>query len=208
MLVRDEVRELKRLFPEAKTVLDVGTGDGAFLEQLWKAGFHSLGIEKDVDRVRVAPFSANKHILIEEFPSPSLGKFDIVTFRESIYYIDPKEVMEAVNRILLVGGGLYIKAHVETSLYYWRHTRPGDLFLKRFKEGVKWFPNLQNVTSIVTAYGYEILSKGYFADNIFRVLDLPFADTLLGWWSGRSLSLIVNTLGYGDRCYLFARRVR
>ena len=209
----DEVQELKRNFREMVsdgTILDVGTGEGAFLATLQNAGaFRAIGLEP-LEKLAQCGKSAGLDIHVGRFESDGMPPalmgtvFDIVCFRESVYYLpDLRQAFNLLRRILRPGGGLYLHCHVPTSIYYWKNRN----YLSRYGPNVSGMPTVKALTNILIKEGYEILKAGYLRRNVLHTLGLPFANLRVGGIIDSALWPVVHRLGKADRAVIFARRL-
>ncbi len=107
--------EILKSLPDKDGALDIGTGDGAFLERLLERGFNNvIGIEPSEAPIN----SAKKHIspLIvpgsfnpDDFADRS---FSLITSFQTLEHVEnPKEVLSAVIRLLKPGGVFVTVSH-------------------------------------------------------------------------------------------------
>jgi 2-polyprenyl-3-methyl-5-hydroxy-6-metoxy-1,4-benzoquinol methylase len=112
----DAIQDLKKLTSTTRKIIDIGTGNGFFLELLREAGFSclfaheipggDLSKAKKITKKMYADFNYKK--------IPSNG-FDVVTLLDVVeHVIDPKYLMEMVRRILKKGGKIYFHTPVVT----------------------------------------------------------------------------------------------
>ena len=141
----------------------------------------------------------------EGMPPALAGRvFNLICFRESIYYMpDLRETFALLRRMLKRGGGIYIKSHVATSIYYWKHGN----YLARYGPTVSGMPTLKALKKILKQEGYKIHKAGYFLFNVLNKLGLPFARSSPGSLIGIALSPIVQAIGKADRMFVFASRL-
>ncbi len=112
--------ELITRVPKGSTILDVGCGDGLFLNILAQLQWVSSGLGIDRNKIALATArEANKNILHaceldfkqysidKEWPS---GKFDVVTMIDVLHHLPPDEKQHAIEEAV-------------------RHVKPGGLFL-------------------------------------------------------------------------------
>jgi SAM-dependent methyltransferase len=110
-----EIRKIMGRLPDRNGSLDIGTGEGAFLEQLIRLGFQNVaGVEPSQapyaaarpeirDRIRLGLFRP------EEYP---LGEFSLVTCFQTMEHVwDPLGIARAVLPLLKAGGGFAIVVH-------------------------------------------------------------------------------------------------
>ena len=99
----------------AGAALDIGAGDGAFLEQLLAAGFSDVaGVEPSEAPRRAAkqgirPLIRDGIFSAEAFRGQS---FDLVTCFQTIEHVyDPLQVLRAVHGLLRPGGAVFVVCH-------------------------------------------------------------------------------------------------
>jgi len=202
----DEVRALKRNFPDMSSkswVLDVGAADGRFMAALRYADFpETVGLEP-MAKIAGLGRSAGLDIHVGRFetdgmPPALAGRiFDLVCFREDIYYMaDWREAFDLLRRILRPGGGLYIRGHVPTSIYYSKEKN----YFTRYGPGVTGMPTLKALTAILTKEGFEVRKAGYLPFDVFhtlgRSLTLPFP---IGGMITLASYSVLSVIGKGDR---------
>lgn len=98
-----------------KTLLDIGCGDGPFVEFAAQNGFHVVGIDFDTTSLIAAKrrnFKTEPEFIntdLEDYYKKNPGKkFDIITAFEVIEHLDnPKRVLKLIN-LMLKPGGLFI----------------------------------------------------------------------------------------------------
>jgi 2-polyprenyl-3-methyl-5-hydroxy-6-metoxy-1,4-benzoquinol methylase len=93
-------------------LIDVGAGDGAFVQRALLAGFDSYGIEP-------SPFGSDaankrlgeKRVVCGRLPNPAIdGKYDIVTLWDVIEHIeDPLDLLRSAVALLRPGGWLVVE---------------------------------------------------------------------------------------------------
>ncbi len=110
---------MKRI-PRAKGALDIGTGDGAFLEELLKKGFTSImGVEPSKAPIKaskksIRPFIRNRTFNIRDFKKNSLVLVSCFQTFEHLY--DPLEMCRSAYQLLKKGGALFAVSHNKDSL--------------------------------------------------------------------------------------------
>jgi len=112
-------RILRRI-GEADGALDIGTGDGAFLEQLARHGFRNLvGVEPSAAPVA----QAKPHIrgLIRQAPFRSAdytpGSFSLVSCFQTLEHVaDPQSLCQQAHALLRNGGALFVVSHNRRAL--------------------------------------------------------------------------------------------
>ncbi len=106
--------------PHLGGALDIGAGDGAFLEELIAAGFTDVeGIEPSTAPIQAA--SANVRPMIRQglfAPSGYAGrKFALITCFQTIEHVpDPGEMLREIHSLLIEGGAVLIVCHNRKAL--------------------------------------------------------------------------------------------
>jgi SAM-dependent methyltransferase len=118
---RTYARQLGRLHLDSKAgALDIGTGDGAFLEELLSAGFTGVqGVEPSLAPIRAAKPGIKKLIRAGVFRPAGYrsGSFSLVTCFQTLEHVDqPSAVAKAAKRLLRPGGAFYTVCHDQRSL--------------------------------------------------------------------------------------------
>jgi len=205
-----EIQQLIKNFdlnPRSR-ILDVGASEGSFIAALQRRGFTATGIEPLKKLVQLGrEHGLDIHIgrFEPDGMAPALTRkvFDLICFRESIYYMpDLKETFALLHKMLRRGGGLYIKCHVATSIYYWKNKN----YLSRYGLRVSGMPTLNALVGILKKEGYKIRKTGYFPFNVLSTLGCPFSGSYLGRLAGRVLSPIVQGVGKADQIFILAAR--
>jgi SAM-dependent methyltransferase len=106
--------------PDCEGVLDVGAGDGAFLEELIGRGFTRVsGVEPSAAplaaaRSDVRPLIRHGMFRGDDYPSSSLSL--VTCFQTIEHVIDPLETCRAAYRLLKPGGAVLLVAHNRLAL--------------------------------------------------------------------------------------------
>lgn len=107
--------EIKRRLPDLQGTLDIGTGDGAFLEQLLDQGFTGVaGIEPSKAPIAAAS-SKVKHLIREEifqgdnFPAESMSLINC--FQTLEHLPDPLAMGKSAYAMLKKGGAVFFVCH-------------------------------------------------------------------------------------------------
>jgi len=105
-----EFRHLPRPLPGAR-LLDVGFGDGTFLERAKSAGWQVTGIDPDpvtVEAARKRGLDVRQGSL--DAPGGVAGPFDVVTLSHVIEHVhDPRALVREVHKLLKPGGLVWIE---------------------------------------------------------------------------------------------------
>ncbi len=111
-------REMRKFLPRLsrrRAALDIGTGDGAFLEELLAAGFTEVvGLEPS--RAPVEQARPEIRALIRQgFFDPAdfePGSFDLITCFQTLEHVeDPAALVGAVSELLAPGGAFFTVGH-------------------------------------------------------------------------------------------------
>jgi SAM-dependent methyltransferase len=114
---RTYIRVLNRLAPsrERNTALDVGAGNGAFMEELLDAGYREVqGVEPSLAPIEDASPRVRTNIAPRPFDPSAYApeSFDLIACHQTIEHLDdPKVFFEGARRLLRSGGLLYVVAH-------------------------------------------------------------------------------------------------
>jgi 2-polyprenyl-3-methyl-5-hydroxy-6-metoxy-1,4-benzoquinol methylase len=117
-----EARGLDKLeLNERRTLLDVGSGDGEFLELANTMGYETYGVEPDQIAAGVAAPESSISLgsYIEDISSDYNGFFDVVTISQVIEHVhDPLAMLTRAYELLADGGKLWIETPNIDSLGY------------------------------------------------------------------------------------------
>jgi 2-polyprenyl-3-methyl-5-hydroxy-6-metoxy-1,4-benzoquinol methylase len=106
-----ECRHMPRPACHSRRLLDVGCGNGDFLEIARQAGWQAQGVDPDPDAAATARVRGFDVRIggIEEFEDQA-GNFDMVTLCHVIEHVpDPPSVLSSARRLLKPGGRLWIE---------------------------------------------------------------------------------------------------
>lgn len=105
--------KLLRLNPLAKTILDIGSGYGFFLEEAEKRGINALGIEPSdylFKESKKRKLTVSHQNLKEFIKANKNERYDLVTLIHVIEHVnDPKKMLVKLSELLLPGGILYVE---------------------------------------------------------------------------------------------------
>lgn len=113
------IRPLLPVLPRSGRALDIGTGDGAFLEQLVSLGFDASGVEPSRAPIAAAKPDIRRRIRHglfrpEDFPPAS---FSLITCFQTLEHVsDPLALARGVRTLLEPGGAFVIAVHNRKAL--------------------------------------------------------------------------------------------
>jgi SAM-dependent methyltransferase len=98
-----------------RSALDIGAGDGAFLEELLAAGFGSVEGVEPSDAPRISARDHIRPLIHEGLFSPAVfegRRFDLVTCLQTIEHVhEPLALCRDASSLLTDGGALFIVCH-------------------------------------------------------------------------------------------------
>jgi 2-polyprenyl-3-methyl-5-hydroxy-6-metoxy-1,4-benzoquinol methylase/predicted RNA-binding Zn-ribbon protein involved in translation (DUF1610 family) len=106
--------------PVAQSLLDVGCGEGAFLELAKRAGLRTTGIDISSRAAHAAAQKGHKIFCspVDEPPYPSDERFDIITMWDILEHLrQPLQALRYVFASLAPGGRLFILTPMMGSVY-------------------------------------------------------------------------------------------
>lgn len=195
-------------------ILDVGSYTGSFVSGLNSMGHDAAGVEplqKPAEFARSKSLKAVNCVFDENiYEHFGGGQFDLITFRESIYYLpDLKETFKIIKTLLKRRGCVYIKCHGVDSPYYWFNN-----YHRRYGLHVSGMPTRKSMRKILENEGFQILDVRKWPQNnlSFHINNkilanmrnkriIGFLLSYLGHISGR----LLNLLGREDRFLVLAR---
>jgi SAM-dependent methyltransferase len=109
------LRLLRSRLPDLVGALDIGTGDGVFLERLLSAGFTDvIGIEPSVAptlsaKLAIRPLIRQGMFRGEDFAA---GSFSLITCFQTIEHVmDPLQLCRSAHHLLKPGGAFFLIGH-------------------------------------------------------------------------------------------------
>jgi len=154
-LIRKQLEICQKIIPPGGRTLDIGCGDGIFVEELGLRGFHSEGIEPSLDASTLA-VQAGLRVVRGYFPHPEIkGPYDLVTLTHVFEHVpDPRLTLRQISAVA-PGGYLML-----TQSNY-RGVIPRT-FLKRWYAWVPdshfWHFTPRGLRQFLQSAGYEVQS--------------------------------------------------
>lgn len=107
------LKQLSKCFPAAKTVCDVGSGFGFFLDEAKKRGYKVVGIEPSKPLARNSTKKFKLSIFpgtLTEYHKSEKKQYDIVTCIHVIEHVrNPKQFIASLLQLVKPGGLLYLE---------------------------------------------------------------------------------------------------
>lgn len=165
-------------------LLDVGCGDGAFLEEAQKQGFEACGTEVSEYAVKRARAIIGKEIFLGDFREArfSDSTFDAVTMWHVLEHVaDPRGYLIESERVLKEGGILIVAVpNVNSYLFnffyrLWKGQAP-QLFSRDAKEIHLYHFSPRTLTKMLDTAGFRVISLSVDSPDIDlrkRVVDFP-----------------------------------
>ena len=212
--------------PGSDRLLDVGCGDGAFLELAQRDGWQVQGLDSDRRAVETIRLRSGKAIVgCLGGHVDKLGEFDVVTLWDVIEHVaDIEYAMNQLARTVAPRGRLVILtpnadcaldsvAHLERNFTFRQSQRMMQLCLNRYH--LHRF-TLSGLTNLVTRFGFEVESAAtlqLYSLNAEKYLS-GFAPGISGWTASGSLNramsraafALVNALRIKNKIFLTCRR--
>jgi methylation protein EvaC len=134
----DAAKDLKERYPWAKTVLEIGSNNGLYLEELKRVGFQAFGVDPNSAVGIAAPFSSAL--------AYTLGQVDIIVANNVLAHVDDLwDVFRGIDRMLSPDGVLVFEVQDRGDMFqsgafdmmYHEHRdyhsqEPLEKFLKRW----------------------------------------------------------------------------
>jgi SAM-dependent methyltransferase len=191
-----------------RTLLDVGCGDGAFLELAKTEGWEVCGLDSDLGAVQLAhnrQLSALGGRLGESLPL--IGAFSVITLWDVIEHISAiDDAMNWLASSVAVGGILIILtpnsnctldwlAHVERTISFHKSQRIMHLCLNRYHR--RRF-TVQGLKRLVSRFGFvteDVSTVQLFSLSPEKYLS-GFAPGMPGWTESKSLNILISKACY------------
>lgn len=112
------IGDLKALVSQNNSIIDIGTGNGSFVELLYEAGFEDVSAHEipgsDLSRIN----NITRHLYQDyDYCSIPSNEFSAVTLLDvAEHVIDPRYLMKMCSRILKTGGVIYLHTPVVAKL--------------------------------------------------------------------------------------------
>lgn len=170
---------LKKLNPEGKTLLDIGSGFGYFIQEARKLEFIPTGIEPAKELFSISLYRYNDIVFNltweEYFKKFNKKKFDFISLIHVIEHVNsPQEIVQNAIKLLNPVGILYLETpNLDSHLFraekynYTFLTPPDHIWLfskKSFRYLLKKIPNIQ--TESLSTYSYPEHFMGIIKRNL------------------------------------------
>jgi 2-polyprenyl-3-methyl-5-hydroxy-6-metoxy-1,4-benzoquinol methylase len=109
---------LKELIPHSARIIDIGTGNGLFVDLLNKAGFRNVSAHEipGSDISRISGMTGNTYQDFD-YRSVPFNYFDSITLLDVFeHVIDPKHLIKICSKILKINGVVYLHTPVVTKI--------------------------------------------------------------------------------------------
>jgi SAM-dependent methyltransferase len=165
--------------PDLRGAVDIGAGDGAFLDQLTHAGFGTIvGFEPSAAPRAVASETIRRHIRPEPFASDFLPEdgFTLVSCLQTIEHVsDPLSLCREAARILAPGGAMMIVCHDRRALSARLPNRSSPIF---DIEHLQLFSR-KSVRMLLSRAGFDRITVARFRNRYplgywMRLVPMPF----------------------------------
>lgn len=137
--IASAIRNLRDLsIPESSSIIDIGAGNGLFIELLHQEGFTNLSAHEipGANLQKIHDFVSEIYQDFDYTSIPS-GYFDIVTLLDVVEHVmDPRYLVQTCHRILKPGGLIYFHTPVVTNTDRMMHFMQKLPVLK--KPGIIW----------------------------------------------------------------------
>lgn len=164
---------------KGKLLLDIGCGDGIFMQRALEKGFEPYGIEPS-DKASSIAISNNLNIFkgtLENFIIQNNLKFDIVHLKNVLEHVNrPSDILEICNNLLNHGGILYIEVPNDYNLFQ-------TLGIKINKEIKSWicipdhinYFNFNSLKNLIRSRDFKIIKRDTtFPMYFFLIIGLNF----------------------------------
>ncbi len=199
----ETVQNLKKLHPQARTVLDVGAATGAFVKVAREHGLQADGIEYSAYAVQQAMELYGirlEQATLEQVPEDR--KYDIIHLNHVFeHFTDPVHELRHILRLLRNGGILYVEIpyqfHAFEKLSFILQRRRASFGLHSLHHPYFYTP--VTILRLLESQGLDVTSVSVFSPSRYD------APTLLGkckksmWW-------LLSTGRIGNHIEIIARR--
>lgn len=202
---RDDINFLTRHLGSLANldVLDVGCAEGSWVEALVGFGARAQGIDPvqapvDFGRRRGLDLHSGPFETGSLPPSVAERRFDLICFRESIYYMsDLKETFLLTHKLLRPGGKIFVLIHGIDSPRFWG----GRQDISSYGRFSTFLPTAKVLWPIFEREGFTLFAE---MSRYFNPLDSLSLYGKLGkslpWRAlNRGLSLLCHVAGLADR---------
>jgi len=209
------LRRAVSIFPEARTVLDIGAGIGLLCLAARELGLQATGVEPSQWAAEVARGQNQVEVLKGIFPHPDLEgrRFDVVTLIDVIEHVgDPTRLLSEVSKALVPGGVAVITTPDAASLAArvlgrrWWHYRVAHICF--FDRKTMELALHQAGLNLHRKERYRwVFSVGYLAERLERYLPVGLLRRVLERSRlGRRLSRLMVPVNLRDSWTFYARK--
>lgn len=173
------------LGPSVRSHLDIGCGDGLFVEQCRKVkNLESFGIDAHAPTNRGFLMKMSLEDFIQDGRSAGTTKtFDLISLMDVLeHFKDPLAALESVKTLMHGDSRLLIKVPSKNSLIYriakflasWVPGLARGTFARMYQINYPpphyYYYNLQSLKSLLGRAGFEVQSVGYISETPLKVL--------------------------------------
>jgi 2-polyprenyl-3-methyl-5-hydroxy-6-metoxy-1,4-benzoquinol methylase len=131
--VDSAITQIRELIPQSARIIDIGTGNGLFVDLLNKAGFRNVSAHEipgaDISRARGMACKTYQDF---DYRSVPCNYFDFITLLDVVEHVlDPKHFLKTCNRILKINSVVYLHTPVVTKIDRMMHFIQKLPFLKK-----------------------------------------------------------------------------
>lgn len=172
VVAQNVIDRLRHLNPSGRSLLDVGTGYGTFVEVATSNGMDAIGIEPAKNLYMLANSKIGKRILhtdLNTFIKFNTMKFDFVSAIHVIEHLkEPRKFLTSVLSLLKPRGVLYIE------------TPNSDSHLVRFEKENYTFLTPPDHTNLFSNESLNILINGLGPNTTFNFYTYSYPEHLVG----------------------------
>jgi SAM-dependent methyltransferase len=203
-VVRRELNgNIRRLAPMARTVLDVGCGNGQFMSIARQCGYECVGIDVSVEGVRLCRERGLVAVAADFLNHEYSQRFDLVTFWDVVEHLRcPLDFLVRARSVLGPGGAIVLKIPGFEALHFaLLRIVPGRAgLILGAPEHVQYFTR-KSLGCLLERSGFSEVT--WLPSLRFRSLRLR--DTTLRSWVAHHCMRFVNRVSGASNLYCIAR---